>query len=167
MIARAAVITVSDKGYAGDREDVSGPLLVEALEALGIKVIGTLVLPDEKDRLAQAMIEWADEKGVDLIATTGGTGPAPRDWTPEATRAVIEREMPGLAEALRADGYRKTPLAILSRGVAGIRGRCLIINLPGSPRAVREGMETLAPVLPHALQMVRGEDLEHGAKHSV
>ena len=108
------------------------------------------------------MVELADEARVDLVVTTGGTGPAPRDVTPEATGAVIEREMPGLAEVLRFEGYRKTPLAVLSRGVAGIRGGTLIVNLPGSPKAVREGMETLTPVLPHAIKMLRGVDTEHG-----
>ena len=108
------------------------------------------------------MVELADEAQADLVVTTGGTGPAPRDITPEATKAVIEREMPGLAEILRFEGYRKTPMAVLSRGVAGIRGGTLIVNLPGSPKAVREGMEILTPVLPHAIKMLRGVDTEHG-----
>jgi molybdopterin adenylyltransferase len=157
----AAVITVSDKGYAGEREDVSGPVLAEALEAMGAEVAHQLIVPDESERISQALCRLADVCGVDLIITTGGTGATPRDLTPEATLAVIERQMPGLAELLRFEGYKKTPLAVLSRGVAGLRGKCLIVNLPGSPRAVREGMEVLAPILPHAIQMAQGQDTEH------
>jgi molybdenum cofactor synthesis domain-containing protein len=118
-------------------------------------------VPDERADVERTLKTLADETRVDLVVTTGGTGPAPRDITPEATLAVTEREMPGLAEVLRFEGYRKTPLAVISRGVAGIRGRTLIINLPGSPKAVREGMETLAPILPHAIRMLRGVDTEH------
>jgi len=159
---RAAAVTVSDKGYTGERQDASGPLLAEALRAMGADVVEQIIVPDEPDLIARTLIGLADEKHLDLVVTTGGTGAAPRDHTPEATHAVIEREMPGLAEVLRFEGYKRTPQAVLSRGIAGIRGRCLIVNLPGSPRAVREGMEVLAPILPHAIQMVRGERLEHG-----
>lgn len=162
MDMRAAVVTISDKGFAGTRVDASGPLLVEALRALGAEVVAQETLPDELERISGLLQHLADDLQVDVILTTGGTGPAPRDHTPEATRAVIEREMPGLAEALRFQGYQKTPMAVLSRGVAGIRGCCLIVNLPGSPKAVRDGMEVLSPILPHAVQMVRGEQLEHG-----
>jgi molybdopterin adenylyltransferase len=158
----AIVITASDKGYAGERVDASGPLLAAALGALGAAVVAQLLLPDDQAMIAAALVEHADRGDVNLIVTTGGTGAAPRDRTPEATLSVIEREMPGLAELLRFEGFKRTPQAVLSRGVAGIRGRCLIVNLPGSPRAVREGMEILAPVLPHAIQMLRGEHLEHG-----
>ncbi|MHB0875676.1 MAG: MogA/MoaB family molybdenum cofactor biosynthesis protein [Anaerolineae bacterium] len=158
----AVVITASDKGYAGERVDTSGPLLAEALRALGTNVIAQIVLPDDEAMIAAALVEYADRGDVDLIMTTGGTGAAPRDRTPEATLSVIERQMPGLAEVLRFEGYKLTPQAVLSRGVAGIRGRCLIVNLPGSPRAVREDMAILAPILPHAMQMLRGEHLEHG-----
>ena len=160
---RAAVITVSDKGAAGLRQDLSGPLLQEMLRKTGAEIVHYTIIPDEGEQIRGLLIQLADEQGVELIITTGGTGPAPRDVTPEATLQVIEREMPGLAEVLRMEGYRKTPLAVISRGVAGIRGRTLIVNLPGSPRAVREGMEVLTPILPHALQMLRGEDLEHHA----
>jgi len=159
---RAAVITISDKGAAGLREDTSGPALADALRKMGIEVVSLDIVPDEPDRIAAALIALVDEQRLDLVMTTGGTGPAPRDQTPEATRTVIEREMPGIPEVLRAEGYKKTPRAVLSRGIAGIRGGCLIVNLPGSPRAVAEGMETLVHILPHAIQMVRGEDLEHG-----
>ncbi len=158
---RAGVVTISDKGYAGERADASGPLLADLLRKMGAEVIEQTIVPDEQDTIARALTHLADEVRADLIVTTGGTGPAPRDVTPEATRAVIERDMPGLAEALRADGYRRTPLAVLSRGVAGIRGQTLIVNLPGSPKAVREGMEVLAPILPHAIQMLRGKETEH------
>jgi molybdenum cofactor synthesis domain-containing protein len=161
MEIRAVVITVSDKGYAGLREDTSGPALAEALRALGASIVGQAMVPDEREQIATLLRQHACSGVVDLIVTTGGTGAAPRDVTPEATREVIEREMPGLAELLRWEGYKKTPLAVLSRGIAGLCGRCLIVNLPGSPRAVREGMETLAGVLPHAVQMARGENLEH------
>ena len=157
----AAVVTVSDKGYAGEREDASGPLLASLLRKLGAEVVSQTIVPDERADVERTLKTLADETQVDLVVTTGGTGPAPRDITPEATWAVTEREMPGLAEVLRFEGYRKTPLAVISRGVAGIRGRTLIINLPGSPKAVREGMETLAPILPHAIRMLRGVDTEH------
>jgi len=158
---RTAVLTVSDKGYRGERTDASGPLLADLLREMGAVVVEQTIVPDERDAIARELTRLADEAQVDLIVTTGGTGPAPRDVTPEATRAVIEREMPGLAEVLRWEGYRRTPLAVLSRGVAGIRGQTLIVNLPGSPKAVREGMEVLAPILPHAIQMLRGVDTEH------
>jgi molybdopterin adenylyltransferase len=157
----AAVITISDKGHVGLREDKSGPLLQELLAEMGFAVPIYHILPDEREQIASMLCELADGGAVDLIVTTGGTGPAPRDVTPEATRAVIEREMPGLAELLRFEGVKRTPLAVLSRGVAGIRKDTLIINLAGSPKAVREGMEILAPVLPHALQMLKGQNLEH------
>ena len=163
MKIKAAVLTVSDKGFAGQRTDASGPAIIQALHELGIKVADRVILPDERSQIAGQLRLWASEQAYDLVITTGGTGAAPRDWTPEATRDVIEREMPGLAELLRSEGARKTPLAALSRGIAGLCGHCLIINLPGSPRAVREGMEILAPVLVHALQMACGENLEHGA----
>lgn len=158
---RAAVVTISDKGYAGQREDVSGPMLAELVREMGAEVVRRSVVPDERDEIVALLVRLADEVGVDLIMTTGGTGVTPRDVTPEATRAAIDREVPGLAEALRFEGYRQTPLAVVSRGVAGIRRRTLIVNLPGNPKAVREGMETLSPILPHAVQMIRGEDTEH------
>lgn len=160
---RAAVVTISDKGYAGEREDVSGPLLASTLCEMGSEVLVATIVPDEREVIEKVLLELAHVSGVDLIVTTGGTGPTPRDVTPEATEAVIERRMPGLAEVLRSEGYRKTPLAVMSRGVAGICGRTLIVNLPGSPKAVREGMAVLAPILPHAIRMLRGVDTEHPA----
>jgi molybdenum cofactor synthesis domain-containing protein len=159
---RAGIVTVSDKGYAGEREDASGPLLAQLLRKMGAQVVKQTIVPDEQAEIEGVLVGLADEVQVDLVVTTGGTGPAPRDVTPEATRAVIERQVPGLAEVLRFEGYRHTPLAVISRGVAGIRGQTLIVNLPGSPQAVREGMETLTPILPHAIRMLRGVDTEHG-----
>jgi molybdenum cofactor synthesis domain-containing protein len=158
---QAGVVTVSDKGYAGEREDASGPLLADLLRRMGAEVVRQAIVPDEQEQIERMLVELADQAHLDLVLTTGGTGPAPRDVTPEATRAVMEREMPGLAEVLRFAGYSRTPLAVVSRGVAGIRGGTLIVNLPGSPRAVREGMETLSPILPHAIKMLRGVDTEH------
>ena len=158
---RAGVVTVSDKGYAGEREDASGPLLADLVRQMGAEVVRQAIVPDEREQIERVLVELADAAHLDLVLTTGGTGPAPRDVTPEATRAVMEREMPGLAEVLRFAGYSRTPLAVISRGVAGIRGGTLIVNLPGSPRAVREGMETLSPILPHAIKMLRGVDTEH------
>jgi len=158
---QASIITVSDKGYAGEREDVSGPLLADILRKSGAEVVSQTIVPDEREQIERELVRLADEERVDLALTTGGTGLTPRDVTPEATLAVIERETPGLAEALRFEGYRKTSLAVISRGVAGTRGRTLIVNLPGSPKAVREGMETLTPILPHAIRMLRGKDTEH------
>ena len=154
-------MTVSDKGFAGEREDVSGPLLADLLRRMGAEVVSQTIVPDERAEIERELLRLAEGTRVDLVVTTGGTGPTPRDVTPEATLAVIEREMPGLAELLRSEGYRKTPLAVLSRGVAGIHGGTLIVNLPGSPKAVREGMEVLAPVLPHAIRMLRGVHTEH------
>ena len=158
---RAAAITVSDKGYAGQREDKSGPLLQELLRSQGYEVVYHAIVPDDKGQIAALLRHLADNSGVDLIVTTGGTGAAPRDVTPEATHEVIEREMPGLSELIRMEGYKTSPFAVLSRGISGIRGASLIINLPGSPKAVQEAMAILKSVLGHALQMLRGENLEH------
>ncbi len=161
MEIRAAVVTISDKGAAGEREDVSGPILADLLRQIGAEVAFQTVVPDEPEQIQQILIYLADQMKLDLVLTTGGTGLTPRDQTPEATRAVLDREAPGLAELLRTQGYRRTPLAVLSRGTAGLRGQTLIVNLPGSPRAVREGMEVLSPILPHAVRMARGVDTEH------
>ncbi len=155
----AAVLTLSDQGAAGLREDTSGPAIRERLAQLGITVSEHAIQSDDPDAIAALLREWIAQ-GLDLIVTTGGTGFGPRDNTPEATQRVIEREAPGLAELMRAEGLRKTPMAALSRGICGIAGRTLIVNLPGSERAVRENLDALAPVLPHALQLIAG-DTEH------
>ncbi len=154
----AAVLTVSDRSFRGEREDLSGPLLHRLAADLGAHVVSHSIVPDEREQIEKALLGLVDRQGVDLILTTGGTGPAPRDVTPEATRAVIEREMPGLVEWMRLEGVRRfTPFAVLSRAVAGIRGKTLIINLPGNPGAVRESMQLLESLLPVAVALVKGE----------
>jgi len=155
--ARALVVTVSDRSHAGARHDSSGPLLVELLAAQGFEVSGPLVVPDEQLAIESALRDGV-AAGHDLVVTTGGTGFAPRDVTPEATRAVIEREAPGLAEALRQENRAVIPTTILSRAVAGVCATTLIVNLPGSPAAVRDGVSVLAPVVGHAIAQLRGED---------
>ena len=154
------ILTLSDKGSRGEREDLSGRAIRDLLDARVFSVEAYDVIPDEQDRIAEVLVEWADRKRLALILTTGGTGVSPRDVTPEATRAVIEREVPGMAEAMRWASLQKTPHAMISRAVAGIRGRCLIVNLPGSPRAVRENLEVILPSLPHAIEKIHGDPSE-------
>ena len=158
---RVGVLTVSDMGPRGLRADTSGEAIREALPRLDGREARYAIIPDERERIALTLREWADSGEVDLILTTGGTGLGPRDVTPEATRDVLEREAPGLGEAMRADTLRKTPFAMISRQVAGARGRCLIVNLPGSPKAVRECLEVVLPVLPHAVELLRGKTDSH------
>jgi len=154
---KCAVVTMSDRSARGEREDLSGKVLQERLGAAGAEIAAYRVVPDERVLISAALVDLSDELSVDLILTTGGTGPAPRDVTSEATQAVLDREMPGLAELLRFEGRKHTPFAVLSRGRAGIRGRTLIINLPGHPKAVEEGWQALAPLLPTVVALVRGE----------
>mgnify|MGYP001774041826 CR=1 FL=1 len=155
---RVGILTISDRAARGIYPDESGAILRERIvEQLGWTVAQYAVVPDEIEAIQRTLRAWCDGEGLDLILTTGGTGLGPRDLTPEATRPLLEREAPGIAEALRFYSLQHTPFAMLSRGVAGIRGRTLIINLPGSPRAVREAMEILGKVLPHALAILRGE----------
>lgn len=161
MTYTVGVLTTSDKGYLGQREDLSGPAVRELVERAGGRVARYLVLPDDLELIAQTLAAWADAGDLDVVLTTGGTGLSPRDVTPEATREVVQREAPGIAEALRAESLRKTPMAMLSRARAGVRGRTLIVNLPGSPKAVAECLEVLLPVLPHAVETLRGPVEEH------
>jgi len=153
---KAAVVTVSDGVHAGMREDRSGDVLETLLRDEAFEVVRRVV-PDEGDEIARAIRELVDESGVALVLTTGGTGFAPRDVTPEATRNVLDREAPGLAEAIRADAIERTPHALLSRGVAGLRGRALVVNLPGSPGGCRDGFGVIRPALRHGLELAAGE----------
>ena len=154
---RAFVVTVSDACSSGEREDASGAALVELLQSIGAEIVGKTIVPDDLDPLTNLIKQAADREDVNLVITTGGTGLAPRDNTPEATLAAIEREAPGIAEAMRMQTLNKTPMAMISRGVCGIRSGALIINLPGSPKGVRESFAVVAPVLNHAVALLAGE----------
>ena len=158
---RAGIITVSTKGAAGERADESGPAMREGLVAAGHDVVSASLVSDDVAKVANAILE-AVRAGANLVLTSGGTGLSPNDVTPEATRRVIDREVPGIAEALRARSLAKTPHGMLSRGVAGAVGGTLVVNLPGSPRAVRESLEVLLPVVPHALELLAGDSGESG-----
>ena len=151
------ILTVSDKGWSGERRDISGEVIRETLSTLDVRIVSYAIVPDEKRLIAERLVEWADKDGIDVIITTGGTGLSPRDVTPEATLSVVDRLVPGFAEVMRAESLRKTPMAMLSRAVAGTRKGCLIINLPGSPKAVRECLEPVLQVLPHAVETLKGE----------
>jgi molybdopterin adenylyltransferase len=161
---KVGILTVSDKGARGEREDRSGPAIREMMEAAGGEIVRAKIVADEQDEIRAVLIEWSDE-GLDLILTTGGTGFSPRDWTPEATKAVIDRETPGIAEAMRRAGIEKTPTAMLSRAAAGIRKRTLIVNLPGSEKAVRESLVAILPALPHGVDILKGAASECAKPH--
>lgn len=164
MAIRFGIMTLSDRSARGEREDTSGPALADLVRAQGWSVANQAILPDDESAIRAALTSWADSGQFDIILTTGGTGFAQRDVTPEATRAVIQREAPGLAEAMRSDSLKKTAHAMLSRAVAGIRGRTLIINLPGSPKGAVENLQTVLPVLPHAVQLL-SDDPASEASH--
>jgi molybdopterin adenylyltransferase len=155
------ILTVSDKGSRGQRQDKSGEAIRDIVSRVESSIVKYEIVPDEANVIAGKLIDWADGGRVDVILTTGGTGLSQRDVTPEATLSVIDREVPGIAEAMRAKSLEKTPMAVLSRAVAGLRGRCLIINLPGSPKAVQECLEVVLPALPHAVEIIKGEVTEH------
>jgi len=152
----AGILVISDKGWSGERLDESGRVAQEIVSKLGIEIGKYEIVPDEAGIISGKLIEWCDEVGLDLIVTSGGTGLSSRDVTPEATLAVIDKPIPGLTEAMRMDTMKKKPEAMLSRAVAGSRGKCLIINLPGSPKAVKECLEVILTVLPHALELLGG-----------
>jgi molybdopterin adenylyltransferase len=158
---RAVALTVSDRCARGEQEDASGAALVQLLEGIGAVVVATEILPDDAEPLSEKLCLYAGREDVNLVITTGGTGVSPRDNTPEATRAVIEREVPGMAEAMRAESLKGTRMAMISRGVCGIRGGALIVNLPGSPAGVRECFDVIKNVLPHALSLLAGQPHSH------
>lgn len=160
---RVGILTVSDKGHAGERTDTAGPELGRLLDSALFEIAACRVVPDEVESIVAQLVTWCDQEHLDLILTTGGTGLSPRDLTPEATLMVAHRLVPGLGEAMRAAGLKITPHAMLSRGVAVIRGCTLIINLPGSPKGARESLEAVASALPHALEKLQGSPAECGA----
>jgi molybdenum cofactor synthesis domain-containing protein len=157
---KAGILTVSDRSSRGEREDASGPALRAWLTERGVKAVRLEVVPDEEEQIAAALRNWADEEEFELILTTGGTGVSPRDVTPEATLKVVERTIPGFGERMRARSLEKTPRAILSRAVAGVRKRSLIINLPGSPKGAVENLEAVWDAVPHAVEKIRGDESE-------
>jgi len=158
---KAGVLTISDKGSKGQRADTSGDHIVRVFRSMDMEVARYEIVADEENIISRTLAAWADSGEVDLIVTTGGTGISPRDVTPEATLKVIEKELVGIVEMMRAIGYKKTPTAILSRAVAGIRGGCLIVNLPGNPKAVQEYLDLLLPIVPHAIETLQGRSGDH------
>jgi molybdopterin adenylyltransferase len=158
---RLAILTISDAGSRGERADASGDLIASWAKERGYTLAERALVPDETGRIASVLSEWADRNRADVILTTGGTGLTARDVTPEATRAVLEKEAPGIAEALRVSAYPRFPRAALSRGLAGVRGQTLIVNLPGSTGGVRDGLTVLNELLEHAVELVRGEKTGH------
>ena len=161
MAIRAGILTVSDKGARGERTDTAGPAVASLLDSIGAEAVEIAILPDDRAQIAAKLRAWSDESRLDLILTTGGTGLSARDVTPEATLDVAERQVPGLAEQMRAEGRKSTHLSSLSRSVAVIRGRTLIVNLPGSERGARESLQAILDLLPHAIDNLRGPVEEH------
>jgi molybdopterin adenylyltransferase len=162
MIFKVAILTISDRGSKGEREDSSGPLIREMIKSLPAEIIHYEIIPDEQEKIIEALKKSADHLKADLILTTGGTGMSPRDVTPDATLKAIEKEVPGFSEAMRAEGLKKTPHAMISRAITGIRGSSLIVNLPGSPKSVKENLSVILPTLPHALSKLKGDPSECG-----
>jgi molybdenum cofactor synthesis domain-containing protein len=162
-VITGGVITVSDKGSRGEREDLSGRGVIRILADLPIRVDAYEIIPDEKEAIRDKIREYADRKHLDLVVTTGGTGVSPRDVTPDATLEILEKELPGMAEAMRRKSMEKTPHAMIARAVAGIRGQCLIINLPGSPKGARENLEVILPALKHAIEKIKGDPSDCGS----
>ena len=156
------ILTISDKGSRGERQDKSGEAIRQILSSIDARIVNCDIVPDEKELIVGKLVKWVDEDNLDVLITTGGTGLTPRDVTPEATLAVVDRIIPGFTEAMRSESLKKTPMAMLSRAVAGTRGKCLIINLPGSPKAVRECLEVVVPALPHAVETLKGQAGECG-----
>ena len=161
---KVAILTISDRGSKGEREDSSGPLIREMVRDLPAQVIHYEIIPDEKEIIIEALKKSADQLKADLILTTGGTGLSPRDVTPDATLKVIDKEVPGFSEAMRAESLKKTPHAMISRAISGVRGSSLIVNLPGSPKSVKENLSVILPALPHALSKLMGDSSECGQK---
>lgn len=161
---RVGIVTCSDRGYRGERTDISGSIIRTMVEEMGWQVVDYAIVPDERERIIEKLIDMVDNRKLDLVLTTGGTGFSPRDVTPEATQIVLQRSAPGIAEVMRAESMKITPLGMLSRGVAGIRRHSLIINLPGSSKAVRECLQAIQPALPHALEILRGGVQECGER---
>ena len=159
------ILTVSTKGAAGQREDKSGDVIRERVTAAGNKVVDYTIVTDDKEIIARKMKEWADRGGMDVLMSTGGTGLSQSDVTPEATLSIIEKLVPGLPEIVRIETSKKTPTAVLSRGVAGVRKKCLIVNMPGSPKAVSEWLDIILPVLQHAVDILTGAVTEHVERH--
>ena len=161
MAFRVGIITISDTASRGQREDLSGAAIRELVAAVGGEIIGYAIVPDERDQIASAIVTQVDDAGAEVVLTTGGTGLSPRDVTPEATATVIDYEAPGIAEAMRAEGLKHTRRAMLSRARAGVRGRSLVVNLPGSPKGVRESLGAILDVLPHAVEILRSRPTDH------
>ncbi len=163
---RVGILTVSDRSARGERVDTTQEAIQEVLKEGPFEVAAYEVVPDEPAQIRRVLRLWADQLGLELILTNGGTGLAPRDHTPEATREVLDKEVPGLAELMRLEGLKKTPMAALSRGVAGVRGKSLIVNLPGSPKGAAESLSALLPVIPHALETITGRSFGGGMEHA-